>query len=177
MRHTCHNQGMVPWVFFPKKLICGKSSHTEWREGWSRQRRMVSAIQSPQQRWHQEEQGALSPAKPCLQWLCYKQTRVSGWGSLVLADAPLSKPLGWGVRQADKLTWPSLVNPVSSWPRQVKPALFPTKCGGCRAAHHLHLLERRGKGCRGSGQQSSLRTAHWDVLCWGGFSFPMRGSD
>lgn len=165
---------MVPWVFFPKKLICGRPSHSEEKD------------EADSTGLHYSESTAevasggtrLSVTSKTLPSVALLQTdAVSDWGSLVLADVPLSKPHGWGVGQADKLTWHSLVNPASSWPCQVKSALFPTKCGGCRAAHHLHLLERPGKGCRGSGQQSSLRTAHWDVLCWGGFSSPRRGSD
>lgn len=143
---------------------------TLWREGWSRQH--WSPLFRVYNRGGIRRNRAVATSKILPSVALFQTDSVSDWGSPVLADVPLSKPQGWGVQRVDKLTWHSLVNPARSWPCQVKPALFPTECGGCRAAHHLHLLERWGKGCRGSGQQSSLRTAHWDVLCWVAFLFP-----
>lgn len=48
------------------------------------------------QRWPREEQGCLSPAKPSLQWLCYKQTRQVTEEALSLRTSPFQNLTGGG---------------------------------------------------------------------------------
>lgn len=75
-------------------------------------------------------------ALPSAALLFNKLGSLSDGESLVFTD--LSKPHGRAAMQDDKLTWRLLAGYL---PWQIESALFPTKEGGCRAAHHLLLLE------------------------------------
>lgn len=113
-------------------------------------------------------------ALPSAASLLNKLGSVRDWESLVFTDF-LSKPHGRAAMQDDKLTWRLLVGYL---PWQIESALFPTKGGGCRAAHHLHLLEWGAKRCRGSGTTKAACELHTGMSCVGvAFLFPMRGSD
>lgn len=160
---------MVPWVLFPNKPISSKLSPSEEKDEADSigLHYLESTIDVASGRIACSVP-VTSQALPSAALLLNTLGSVSDWESLVSVDVLFSKSHRRGVTQDDKLTWQLLISPASSLPWKIKSALFPTKCSGCRAAHHLHLLDWRGKRCRGSGQQKQLSncTLGCPVLGW-----------
>ena len=131
---------------------------------------LVSTIQNLQ------ASGRTGRAVPITGWpLLNTQGSVSDWDSPVFADVLFSKPHGREGRESCKLT---------NLPGKCLPAWRAT----CRGKSNLYFFQRNAVAagplityiCLSEEEKdaeevdfnkSSLRTAHWDVLFWGGFYF------
>lgn len=170
---------MVPWVLFPNKPISGKLSPSEEKDEADSigLHYLESTID--------EASGRIacsvpvtSQALPSAALLLNKLGSVSDWESLVSVDVLFSKSHRRGVTQDDKLTWQWLRSPASSLPWQIKSALFPAKCSGCRAAHHLQLAWMTRKKMQKKWTTKAAFELHTGMSCVRvAFLFPMRGSD
>lgn len=172
--HISHNEFMVPWVPFPNKPISVKWWHSEERaEADSTGLHYLEstmAVASGRAGWAVP---VTSQALPSAALLLNKLGSVSDWERLVSVDVLFSKPHRRG--KSCKMT---------NLPGN---CLEARRAPACPGKSNLHFFQRNavaagllityiclndeGKDAEEVDNKSSFRTAHWDVLCSGGFSF------